>query len=91
MNAVMLDSAVIAAPFSAPWGTAAPTVQALRRGCAIAPATPCIHRREVTSLSPRCTLTHDVHPASVTGSALFAHIRNVVAPTAGRGLAQPAV
>jgi len=88
---VVLDTTLRAAPFSAPLGTSVPTLQAVPRFSTIAAARRYAHECEARGMSPRCAAAHHSTAAFVAGNALFAHIGNVVALPARRGLAQPAV
>ena len=89
-NIVMLGTAVVV-PFSAPPPTSALTLQTDRRCFAVAPAPPGVCGCEATCVSHRWTFAYTSAAAFLPGNVLFAHIGNVVALTAGRGLAQPAV
>src|SRR5579863_6374617 len=56
------------------------------RAVAISPA----HRPDATTVIRRCAPVQTSGASFTAGSSLFAHIGNVAAFTAGRGLAQPA-
>jgi hypothetical protein len=93
MNAIiaMLVSAVVAAPFLAPSGTSAPTPQIVRRFGAIARIRSRARARRAPTGDPCRARARDLAAPFVAAEIFFAHNGIVAAPTAGRGLAQPAV
>lgn len=54
-------------------------------------ATSSVDRSDATAVICRCALVHTSAASLAAGRSLFAHIGNVGALTAERGLAQPAV
>ena len=92
MNAIdLVRATAVVTPFSAPSPTSASTAPAMRRHGARAASRCQRCEHEGHRVPGRLALAPDFATAFVAGNVLFVHTGNVVALTAGRALAQPAV
>lgn len=88
---ITLGLAVAFAPNSAPRGTSAHVLRRSHLFAVVAAMSDILHRGREAAVTRRCAIPLTSTIFCAADSALFAHIGNVVAFTAGRGLAQPAV